>query len=401
MALTTITTRFVTKTLELLDENNLLTSLEEAERILNVAIKVKGLKQTKKTKKENPELPKTKLIPFCGVIRDDWCMATRKHHGLYSQCTMPKKSPGDLFCPTCLRQSMENDNGKPSSGLIQERKEQGDLWSAPNGDRPKKLVTVLNFLKKHDQKQLIIDETMKFFGVEIPESEWTTLGKKSRARKIKSAVVDSSGSSDSETDNDASEQAPKKPRGRPPKSNKSDSDNDAKEQAPKKRRGRPPKSTKSDKSDKSDNDNDDKEQTPKKRRGRPSKKDALIKKGEDIIANLAAAAAELAGKNEKETTPEPETATATEPEPEAEPETKESTEVENDDKVDVMSEDNYEAETDEENETELDVTIEKIDGKNYLLDQDNNLYDYEAYEQQGDVCIIGKYDPKTKKAIIE
>ena len=67
------------------------------------------------------------ILPFCGVVEEDWCKAVRYNHGLYTQCTNACK--GEKFCKTCAK-SM-SDEGSPTYGVIEERSKEG--WTDPKG----------------------------------------------------------------------------------------------------------------------------------------------------------------------------------------------------------------------------------------------------------------------------
>ena len=50
-------------------------------------MKKKSAPKAPKVRKEKRMVPSIPL-PFCGVVKDDWCCGLRLNHGLYSQCTM-------------------------------------------------------------------------------------------------------------------------------------------------------------------------------------------------------------------------------------------------------------------------------------------------------------------------
>ena len=40
------------------------------------------------------------LIPFCGVVNEQWCCGARVNHGLYTQCTKARVA-GEVYCTVC------------------------------------------------------------------------------------------------------------------------------------------------------------------------------------------------------------------------------------------------------------------------------------------------------------
>ena len=65
-------------------------------------------------------------LPWCGSVREGDCQGLRVNHGLYTQCTNPKKE-GD-YCTTCTKSGQSNDStpGIPSAGNIAQRLQSAD-----------------------------------------------------------------------------------------------------------------------------------------------------------------------------------------------------------------------------------------------------------------------------------
>lgn len=66
-------------------------------------------------KPEEQRHPKT-ILPFCGVIQENWCQAVRKNYGLYTQCPLLKAKDGP-YCKTCTKHA-EKNNGVPINGEV-------------------------------------------------------------------------------------------------------------------------------------------------------------------------------------------------------------------------------------------------------------------------------------------
>ena len=84
------------------------------------------------------------LLPWCGVVMEDWCKGVRYNRGLFSQCTNAPKDGS--YCKTC---SKSVKDGVPSYGLITERNNAD--WCCPKGKKPvrySKIMEKLNVSKE-------------------------------------------------------------------------------------------------------------------------------------------------------------------------------------------------------------------------------------------------------------
>lgn len=68
-----------------------------------------------KTKEKEQNRPKV-VLPFCGMVQQNWCQAVRKNYGLYTQCSLPK-AKDSLYCKTCTKHAQKN-NGVPQNGDV-------------------------------------------------------------------------------------------------------------------------------------------------------------------------------------------------------------------------------------------------------------------------------------------
>jgi hypothetical protein len=89
-------------------------------------VQKEGKVRVAKVKRVVPEF----LLPYCGVVEEEWCKAVRYNQGLFSQCTNTCK--GEKFCKTCVKSL--NEDGVPTHGLIEERGNEG--WRSPKGKIP-------------------------------------------------------------------------------------------------------------------------------------------------------------------------------------------------------------------------------------------------------------------------
>jgi hypothetical protein len=118
-----------------------------------------------KEKRMVPSIP----LPFCGVVKEDWCCGLRLNHGLYSQCTMLKGKDTE-FCKTCIKQVEKSENNKPTYGVIQDRMAVGPMeFRDPKG---KAVVCYGNVMAKLKiEKETAIAEASKF-GLVIEEEQF-------------------------------------------------------------------------------------------------------------------------------------------------------------------------------------------------------------------------------------
>lgn len=155
---------------------------------------------------EKKEIQKGKnqiLLPFCGIINEDWCNGVRLNYGLYTQCTNNKDKSG--FCKTCHKQGEKNGTGIPTYGTIQDRAKAGDDFRDPKG---KTSIRYANIMEKFDISLNDALNAAEALGWIIPDEELEVKVVK-RGRPKKSVAV-------SDTDSEASAPAQKK-RGRPRK----------------------------------------------------------------------------------------------------------------------------------------------------------------------------------------
>ncbi|MAH20698.1 MAG: hypothetical protein CMB96_04580, partial [Flavobacteriaceae bacterium] len=138
-----------------------------------LSVQKEGKSRGVKAKRVVPKI----LLPFCGVVQEDWCKAVRYNRGLFTQCTNACK--GEKFCKTCVKSV--NEAGVPTYGLIEERGNEG--WTCPKGKTP---VNYGNIMAKIDvTKEQAIAEAEKL-GWTIPEEQFEVV-KTRKGRPAKKA----------------------------------------------------------------------------------------------------------------------------------------------------------------------------------------------------------------------
>ena len=167
--------------------------------------------KTKKAKAPKAKKPvvdtPAHLIPFCGVVNEQWCCGARVNHGLYTQCTKARLE-GEDFCKVCLKQSENSASGKPNGGDIRERVQLGDAWRDPKGKAPITFATLLSKPKFSGLTWESAETECARFGWTIPESERVaSVTKRGRPKKVVEV---------SDTDSEDGDK-PKRKRGRPKK----------------------------------------------------------------------------------------------------------------------------------------------------------------------------------------
>ena len=153
------------------------------------AKKVRAKQAAAASKVSGTAKPET-LLPFCGVIVEDWCKGVRFNHGLHTQCTNASK--GERYCKTCTKSASASASGKPAYGDIGDRALQGVDYRDPKGKR------TLPFANVAEKLSLSIEaakEAAAKMGWSIPGPQLVKR-KVQRGRPAKSAAA-----SDTSSDN--------------------------------------------------------------------------------------------------------------------------------------------------------------------------------------------------------
>jgi hypothetical protein len=121
-------------------------------------------------------------LPFCGVIKDDWCLGVRLNHGLHSQCTNGRDGLGD-YCKTCQKGAENSASGQPPYGDMRDRAKYGLDYRNPKGKQTSCFANVAEKLGIDLAKAKA--EAAKL-GWEIPADQLMKIEKK-RGRPSKAA----------------------------------------------------------------------------------------------------------------------------------------------------------------------------------------------------------------------
>ena len=205
--LSATTTGFITRTVEFLASEYGFNAQEAIQRLglESVYVNRSGTKKSAKAPKAQKALKEKRIVPsmplpFCGVVKDDWCCGVRLNHGLYTQCTMQKGKDTE-FCKTCTKQIEKNTNNKPTYGVVQDRMSVGIMEYRDH--KGKQVVGYGNVMAKLKiGKEAAIAEAAKF-GWVIAEDQFE---ERNVARGRPKKVV-----------SDVEVEKPKKKRGRPKK----------------------------------------------------------------------------------------------------------------------------------------------------------------------------------------
>ena len=364
-----------------------------------------GKSRGSKAKRVVPKI----LLPFCGVVQDDWCMAVRYNRGLFTQCTNACKGDSK-FCTTCMKHVSED--GMPQYGLIEERSNDG--WTCPKGKSP---VNYGNIMAKIDvTKDQAIAEAAKL-GWTIPEEQFEVVKtRKGRpAKKAKEAdekpkkrgrpkktkpVVEAAGTGDDliaqlvqqaqqqnevvaaqETEDEESVDGSEPIEG----TTEDESTGDEAEEKPKKKVTRKKKTA-------------EEKEAEKKAKAEAKAKAAAEKKAAKEAEKKAAKEAKEAEKAAAKAAKEAEKKAKAEAKKAAKKAEKKASPAKTESPVDELTEEMGELEIEEPeplDEEEEDDAVEVVkfthEGKEYLRDGDGTVYDIETQEE------IGEWDEETNE----
>jgi histone H1/5 len=203
-------------------EGALTCSLEEAMKLFDfesvsiVSSRSKASKKRENAKSRGGEKKSSKakitakpsvVLPFCGVIVDDWCAGVKFNHGLHTQCTQGR-CKDDRYCKTCRKHADNSATGKPPYGDIEDRANYGVDYRDPKG---KMTVPYANVAEKMGISLEAAHTAAANMEWEIPAEQLVKQVAK-RGRPAKSAAV-----SDTDSEDGDSKTSTKKKRGRPTK----------------------------------------------------------------------------------------------------------------------------------------------------------------------------------------
>ncbi len=183
-------------------------ALSLAPEIKNPVMEKKAKREAKKAMaKPAPLLKPAFPLPWCNSVLADRCAAITKNYGLYTQCMSAPGKDGK-FCSKCAKTLTENG---PALGLAADRID-SPHWEAHDGKSPLRYIQVWNSKKelmKAGVTRARVEEEAAKFGFKIPASEWTKPERRSRRRKLKSPIAESS-------DSESEQPEPKQPEPKQP-----------------------------------------------------------------------------------------------------------------------------------------------------------------------------------------
>ena len=365
-----------------------------------------------KSEKKGPTI----LLPYCGVTCEAWCKAVKFNSGLMTQCTKTPENQEE-YCKMCAK-TMDATTGKPKFGSMHDRDKEG--WTDPSGKSPLRYVTVMPKIKLDGvpvTEEQVKEEVIKM-GWTMPDKEWMKEdADKQRGRPKKSKPMTSSGSvgddlianlvlqanlQEEETVSESDQEET------PKKVNKNDSEKkeadkkekEAKKEADKKEKEAKKEADKKEKEAKKEADKKEKEakkkalekpleegelseEETKKKEKEAKKKEAKKKSLEKPLEEGELSVEETKKKADKKETKKGKMTGENEKEKALQEATQIAESVAKKKAEQVLEKKLEEGELSEEEEEEVSVTKFTFEGKDYLRDDKNVVYDYNSQEEIG------------------
>ena len=342
-----------------------------------------------KSEKKGPTI----LLPYCGVTCEAWCKAVKFNSGLMTQCTKTPESQEE-YCKTCAK-TMDATTGKPKFGSMHDRDKDG--WTDPSGKSPVRYVTVMSKIKLDGvpvTEEQVKEEVIKM-GWTIPEKELMKEDlDKQRGRPKKSKPVTSNGSvgddlianlvlqaklqeeSEGTVSDSDQDETPKKVKKNDPEKKEADK-KEAKKEADKKEKEAKKEADKKEKEAKKEADKKEKE--AKKEADKKESK----KKAEQPLEEGELSVEETKKKADKKETKKGKMTGEKEKEKALQEATQIAESVAKKKAEQVLEKKLEEGELSEEEEEEVSVTKFTFEGKDYLRDDKNVVYDYNSQDEIG------------------
>ena len=343
-----------------------------------------------KSEKKGPTI----LLPYCGVTCEAWCKAVKFNSGLMTQCTKTPENQEE-YCKMCAK-TMDATTGKPKFGSMHDRDKEG--WTDPSGKSPLRYVTVMPKIKLDGvpvTEEQVKEEVIKM-GWTMPDKEWMKEdADKQRGRPKKSKPMTSSGSvgddlianlvlqanlQEEETVSESDQEET------PKKVNKNDSEKkeaDKKEKEAKKEADKKEKEAKKKALEKPLEEGELSEEETKKKEKEAKKKEAKKKSLEKPLEEGELSEEETKKKADKKETKKGKMTGENEKEKALQEATQIAESVAKKKAEQVLEKKLEEGELSEEEEEEVSVTKFTFEGKDYLRDDKNVVYDYNSQEEIG------------------
>ena len=372
-----------------------------------------------KSEKKGPTI----MLPYCGVTCEAWCKAVKFNSGLMTQCTKTPENQEE-YCKMCAK-TMDATTGKPKFGSMHDRDKEG--WTDPSGKSPLRYVTVMPKIKLDGvpvTEEQVKEEVIKM-GWTMPDKEWMKEdADKQRGRPKKSKPMTSSGSvgddlianlvlqanlQEEETVSESDqEETPKKVNKNVPEKKEADKkekeekkEADKKEKEAKKEADKKEKEAKkeADKKEKEAKKEADKKESKKKaeqpleegelseeetkKKEKEAKKKEAKKKAEQPLEEGELSVEETKKKADKKETKKGKMTGEKEKEKALQEATQIAESVAKKKAEQVLEKKLEEGELSEEEEEEVSVTKFTFEGKDYLRDDKNVVYDYNSQDEIG------------------
>jgi len=372
-----------------------------------------------KSEKKGPTI----MLPYCGVTCEAWCKAVKFNSGLMTQCTKTPESQEE-YCKTCAK-TMDATTGKPKFGSMHDRDKDG--WTDPSGKSPVRYVTVMSKIKLDGvpvTEEQVKEEVIKM-GWTIPEKELMKEDlDKQRGRPKKSKPMTSNGSvgddlianlvlqaklqeeSEGTVSDSDQDETPKKVKKNDPEKKEADK-KEAKKEADKKEKEAKKEADKKEKEAKKEADKKEKEakkeadkkeskkkaeqpleegelsEEETKKKEKEAKKKEAKKKAEQPLEEGELSVEETKKKADKKDTKKGKMPGEKEKEKALQEATQIAESVAKKKAEEVLEKKLEEGELSEEEEEEVSVTKFTFEGKDYLRDDKNVVYDYNSQDEIG------------------
>ena len=365
-----------------------------------------------KSEKKGPTI----LLPYCGVTCEAWCKAVKFNSGLMTQCTKTPENQEE-YCKMCAK-TMDATTGKPKFGSMHDRDKEG--WTDPSGKSPLRYVTVMPKIKLDGvpvTEEQVKEEVIKM-GWTMPDKEWMKEdADKQRGRPKKSKPMTSSGSvgddlianlvlqanlQEEETVSESDqEETPKKVNKNVPEKKEADKkEKEEKKEADKKEKEAKKEADKKEKEAKKEADKKEKEakkkalekpleegelseEETKKKEKEAKKKEAKKKSLDKPLEEGELSEEETKKKADKKETKKGKMTGENEKEKALQEATQIAESVAKKKAEQVLEKKLEEGELSEEEEEEVSVTKFTFEGKDYLRDDKNVVYDCNSQEEIG------------------
>lgn len=125
------------------------------------------------------------MLPFHPSRLSDSCNGLKYNYGLFTQCTNPVFKRDDMYCDTCGKHYIKS--GTPKYGTIQQRCEQKENFTDPQGRSP---ITYASYLYKKGYDINIVKNTFDLFDIQYDSRDFSKGKKTGRKQKNVNAMVE-------------------------------------------------------------------------------------------------------------------------------------------------------------------------------------------------------------------